>query len=390
MNERQRGGRDPGRPGDAWLHAAVRASVSASADGCPDASELAAFAEGRLDRVESERFERHAARCQRCLDVLSALARTDEGVVAAAEQPARGRRAWWRWLVPATVAATAAGVYLLVQPPPPAGNAGADAAAEAPAYEREAPADTRAEDTLADAGAENRPADAGPKNARSGTLGGRGFSPGTPAAPAPQRDAVADAPLPMAAKRAKEAPSKGVAASAESRVQAAPAVDRELAKMEPVPEAPAEAPVLAEARAPLPQATRPRSTAAENLALGATAAAHWLEASAPDGTSRWRFGPGAAVSRSVDGGRTWEPGTTPAGVTAASCPAPTTCWAVGRAGVVLVTADGISWRRAPFADASDLVAVAAESATVATVTTATGARYTTGDGGHTWVALEHE
>jgi len=102
----------------------VRASVSASADGCPDASELAAFAEGRLDRVESERFEQHAASCQRCLDVLSVLAQVDEGVVAAAEQPARGRRAWWRWLVPTTVAATAAGVYLLVQPPPPAANAG--------------------------------------------------------------------------------------------------------------------------------------------------------------------------------------------------------------------------------------------------------------------------
>jgi hypothetical protein len=234
------------------------------------------------------------------------------------------------------------------------------------------------------------------------TPAGRDLSPSVAVAPAPRREAIADELLPMAAKPANEAaggaaaptpPAKGVAVSAESRVQAAVAADRELAKMEPKMEAlpgAAAAQTVAEAGVPPPQAARPRSTAAENRALGATAAAHWIEVSAPGGSVRWRFGPGTAVSRSADGGRTWEPGTTPAGVTAASCPGPTTCWAVGRAGVVLMTTDGVSWRRAPFADASDLVAVAAESAAVATVTTAAGTRYTTGDGANTWVALEHK
>jgi photosystem II stability/assembly factor-like uncharacterized protein len=171
-----------------------------------------------------------------------------------------------------------------------------------------------------------------------------------------------------------------VAVSAEAGAQAAPA-ERERGKAEPV---------QAESRAVSQAAARPAPTrvAPENRALGAAAAAHWLEVSAPGGGSRWRFGPGAAVSRSADGGRTWEPGTTPAGVTAASCPAPSTCWAVGRAGVVIATSDGLTWRRIPFPDSSDLVDVAAESATVATVSAAAGTRYTTRDGGATWVAVE--
>jgi hypothetical protein len=193
---------------------------------------------------------------------------------------------------------------------------------------------------------------------------------------------------PTLADQAPATPSKGVAASAESRVQAAVAADRELAtmepKMEPVPGAAADARTVPEAGVPLPQATRPRSTAAEKRAFGATAAAHWLEVSAPGGTSRWRFGPGTAVSRSVDAGRTWEPGATPAGVTAASSPAPSICWAVGRAGVVIATSDGATWRRVPFIDTSDVVAVTAENASAATVTTAAGTRYTTRDGGKSW------
>jgi photosystem II stability/assembly factor-like uncharacterized protein len=41
----------------------------------------------------------------------------------------------------------------------------------------------------------------------------------------------------------------------------------------------------------------------------------------------------------------------------------------------------------PFIDTSDVVAVTAESASAATVTTAAGTRYTTGDGGATWAAV---
>jgi photosystem II stability/assembly factor-like uncharacterized protein len=58
---------------------------------------------------------------------------------------------------------------------------------------------------------------------------------------------------------------------------------------------------------------------------------------------------------------------------------------VGRAGVVLVTVDGVTWQRVPFPAASDLVSVTAESATVATVRTDSGTRYTTRDRGKSWV-----
>ena len=78
MSERQRGGQDPGGSSDTWLHAAVRATLAQSVDGCPDVSDVAAFAEGNLEGPERERFERHAAGCQRCLDLLGTLARIGE------------------------------------------------------------------------------------------------------------------------------------------------------------------------------------------------------------------------------------------------------------------------------------------------------------------------
>lgn len=403
MSERQPGGRDPANAGDAWLRVAVRAALPESADLCPDVSEVAAFAEGRLDPAERERFEQHVASCTRCLDLLGTLAQADEPAVSAAGEPARGRGAWWRWLVPATVAATAAGLYLLVQPAPPAMPTGT---AEPPAHtvvadsrlnERAEQAPGRAAMRDAQrppataAAPQPRPAPAAGPRPPAAPAPAASRPTGTAAAPARAKDAEpaarqeAFAPVPVVADQALEVPSKGVAVSAEAGARAATPAERERGKTEPGPVVQAESRAVPQAAA---RAAPTRDVAPEDRALGATAAAHWLEVSVPDGSSRWRFGPGAAVSRSADGGRTWEPGTTPAGVSAASCPAPSTCWAVGRAGVVIATSDGLTWRRIPFPDSADLVDVAAESATVATVSAAAGTRYTTRDGGATWVAVE--
>jgi hypothetical protein len=387
----------------------MRATLAGPGDDCPDASEVAAFVEGRLEGAERECFERHTASCQRCLRLLGTLARVDEKVVAAAEEPARARRAWWRWLVPATVAATAAGVYLLVQPPPPAEHAGAEAPAYSreapadsatrgtPAYPRKAPAATRPEAaaTVAEPPAQAVVADRRLNERADQAVGGavrqgKG-APATAAASRPSPPEPAEGAPTVATPPAAGAPSlaratgperaakreEDVAALAESRAPAALPAEREQAKAEPVLGAPAETRVAPRAVAAQPSTPEPRG---KGLASGA----HWVEVSAPGGSDRWRFGPGTAVSRSVDGGRTWEPGATPAGVTAASSPAPSICWAVGRAGAVIATSDGVTWRRVPFIDTSDGVAVTAENASAATVTTAAGARYTTRDGGKSW------
>ena len=73
-------------------------------------------------------------------------------------------------------------------------------------------------------------------------------------------------------------------------------------------------------------------------------------------------------------------------LTAGASPAPSVCWVVGRAAVVLLSTDGRSWRRLAFPEAVDLIAVRAVDATTASVTTADGRTLTTHDGGSTWVA----
>ena len=74
----------------------------------------------------------------------------------------------------------------------------------------------------------------------------------------------------------------------------------------------------------------------------------------------------------------------PAQMRAGAAPDARVCWMVGAGGVVLRTTDGATWTRVAFPAADDLVAVQASDASRATVTTAAGLRFATGDGGATW------
>jgi len=112
-----------------------------------------------------------------------------------------------------------------------------------------------------------------------------------------------------------------------------------------------------------------------------------IEIITPDDRTRWRLA-GSVVQRTNDGGSTWEvvdgPEDLDAVLTAGSSPSPTVLWAVGQAGVVLVTTDGRTLRRLPFPEAVDLTAVEATDATTATVTTVDGRRFRTNDAGRIW------
>jgi photosystem II stability/assembly factor-like uncharacterized protein len=57
---------------------------------------------------------------------------------------------------------------------------------------------------------------------------------------------------------------------------------------------------------------------------------------------------------------------------------------VGKAGAVLLTTDGVTWRRVAFPEMADLSAVRATDARSATVSTVDGRMFTTTDGGETW------
>jgi photosystem II stability/assembly factor-like uncharacterized protein len=101
---------------------------------------------------------------------------------------------------------------------------------------------------------------------------------------------------------------------------------------------------------------------------------------------RWRVLAGGGVDRSTDGGSTWMRMTTtgPVFITAGAAPSPTSCWFVGRGGVVLVSTDGETFIRADLPEHPDLKSVTATSARVATVVTAADVTYRTSDGGKTW------
>jgi photosystem II stability/assembly factor-like uncharacterized protein len=102
--------------------------------------------------------------------------------------------------------------------------------------------------------------------------------------------------------------------------------------------------------------------------------------------NRWRILPGGDVERSTDGGSTWLHQQTGAmtALTAGASPSPSVCWLVGLRGIVLLSADGSTWRRVAFSDAIDLVAVRATDDKTATVTAADGRSFETTDGGATW------
>jgi photosystem II stability/assembly factor-like uncharacterized protein len=102
--------------------------------------------------------------------------------------------------------------------------------------------------------------------------------------------------------------------------------------------------------------------------------------------SRWRILQGGAVQRSSDGGATWQVQSTGIGETlsAGTSPSPSVCWLVGPNGIVLLSTDGLSWKRLAFPEAVKLVAVRATDDKSATVTTSDGREFVTGDGGLTW------
>lgn len=99
---------------DRLLPTALRSGRAA--DDCPDAEQLAAFAERTLAAREADAVERHASNCARCTAVLSTLIDAEP---AAAAAPVITWRSWhaWRWLAPAATAVLVAGLWFSLRAP---------------------------------------------------------------------------------------------------------------------------------------------------------------------------------------------------------------------------------------------------------------------------------
>ena len=110
----------------------------------------------------------------------------------------------------------------------------------------------------------------------------------------------------------------------------------------------------------------------------------------PDASVRYRVVNGGFVSRTTDGGATWNGQLVSANakLVAGSAPSAKVCWVVGNKGTIYRTTDGASWRKIPAPAQADLTAVAAKDASSATVTLTDGDKFTTSNGGKTWKAVQ--
>lgn len=375
--------REPDR--DRSIEAMLRrtASRSAAPSGpsgrCLDAEMLAAWIDGDLTAADISASEAHVSSCARCQAMVAAIVRSTPSAPAIVP--------WWRrrWaigaLVPLTAGAAAIAIYVATP------NVEQRSASVVPAQQALPKADYAQAERRQPQPQQQQPS---PPAASAQTFRA------TPQQP--------DANLERM-RAARTDPASGVRAKT-------PGAEPEKDKKEIADGARRDAPVGASAAAPAapPAGVAPLETAApatlrDAAAEGAPAArreavnerslalaksafvAPLTEIISPDRSVRWRPGASGRIQRSTDGGATWT--TQSSGVTedlvAGSAPSSTACWIVGRRGTVLLTADGVQWRRTAFPEPVDLIGVQAADLATATVTTADGLRFRTADGGQTWI-----
>jgi hypothetical protein len=416
------------RSTDALLRAALPGLPAGDGAACLSAETLAAWAEGSLPSSHAAQVDAHLSQCLRCQQMLAAFVRTEP--VAAAAVPFWQR---WprRWLVPVSAAAVAVLIFAVVThdgaPPTPPTEM---AKAEAPAPSTP-PASTSLGDQMAfaDPAPEfgSRRADAVPpaRELRSraeeapaersvqggivslpGVVGGLSAPPPPPPPTSLEQEAAqqrADA-----AQKAEAAPNLAKRDEAANRPADAYANNQALIVLTPNAEADAAAAgaqraaavsgvsatstVIAEiVSAPRPAFSRTgagrgggvRGPASAREAAEDAAAASKLPATIP---ARWRLLSDGRVERSTNAGATWRPVTiaTPVPLTGGSSPSDLVCWLIGPNGVVLLSTDGAHFTRLPFPEPAGLVSITAVNDRAATVRTADGRTFVTGDGGGSW------
>ena len=364
---------------DRLLHA-LPAEDRGPTEDCLDAEAAAALVDGGLAPAQRTASMAHVATCGHCQALLAALGRTEPLAVPA--------RAWWPvrpwpWLVPALATGLALTVWVAVERSGPR-----NPAVPVPA----AMTDARRSATTADADATRPPVDSLARTAPGPLASTKAVSPrvGPPsdafAAEMQNRTDIARttaAPQPLSQAASDAAPREvaGVLPNGVRGQTSRAEVRRERSV----------APGGAQAAAP---ASPPAANESVTLAAPATkvgglakagAAPVAIDIMSSDPRIRWRIA-GSTVEHSTDGGATWTPQAigVSARLTAGSAPLPEVCWLVGDSGVVIVTADGLSWNRLPFPVLTPLASVSATGADTAAVTTADGRVFTTIDRGKTW------
>ena len=379
-------------PLDRVLRATPLAGVPPTADACLDAETLAALVDGDLRGPARATAEQHAAGCERCQAALAALVRIT---------PEPSRSAWWsierlRWAVP--VAATAAAVAIwvaVIRGPLPERITELPPASPAPSADSEV---ARAEPTPERREVTKQVAPPLPSSDRAAAnVFDKKTNPTEPKAKLREKDA--DGLLQKAetdalarkedARPSADPPPAQATLTAPAAPPPAPAVNGQAAGKPAAPIGAASRQEYAAAGAAGAAAPRADASAAAPDELRPLRAVESVitttEVLSPDPRIRWRLS-GQTVQRSTDGGATWvaqSTGTT-ARLNAGVSPSPFLCWVVGDDGLVLMTADGLTWQRTTSPAADSLVAVTASDADHATVTTRDKRAFVTADRGRTW------
>ena len=370
------------------------AGAPAGEEECLSPEILAAYCERSLDQREQESVEIHLARCPTCREAVAAMDRAAPAVTdppAAEESSARSNWAWlwdWRWLAPATALLALAGIW----------------------FARERESTSVAQSTVQlPLVAESRPSASVPPVAVQSAPQPQAKT-AVPPLSAPREEKQAAAA--KKSESANEEEQKELALNAPQQAEDALKSDAQQRKSEaassdlrPAASAPPntsiaegkiQGRVIAGAAAadsssagvgrlepPATNAAAPRRMATLQTLEQRSSE---LRIPSPDPEVIWRINAGGFVERSTDGGASWQgqqvrPG---AQILAGSAPSSTVCWLVGRAGTMLVTANGTDWMTASAPVNRDLVSVVASDASRAVITTAGGKKYATADGGNTW------
>lgn len=396
------------------------------ADSCPDTDILAAYSERTLAASEAAQWEAHFALCERCQDVLEALAlsapvETEEMVAASPalaatavleprEKLSGHKLRLWHWLAPAAALATAAVLWFALRParvlPAPsvaqfAANAGSQVQPPAqPQAAANAPSALTLEDSKRAIGrslAKQQPS--------------KRMPPAPPmAAPLSAKKSAAAAGAELQSLNATVGQSIAGAVPAAAPAPPPPASPQDaLAEKSSAPMRKAEARIAGSGRVIAPAqgttggAVRSQPSLQAGTGTGLLAAqASGTPSQTPDGglvrifpengNVIWRIGHGGRIEKSTDSEQTWqhqESGVT-SDLLAGSAPSNDVCWISGTNGTILRTTDGgAHWTRitSPTLEGNvtpDWTSVTATDASHATVTPREGTSFVTSDGGNTW------
>lgn len=365
--------RDREKDKDAALEALLkRASAAADAGPapgpeCPDAEVMAAWLDGGLPKDLLATVRAHVGTCARCQVVAAVMTKLDSaGSEAARVQPARK---WLGWLVPVAMAVATWAIWIYIPRPEPLIDQEAAASATQVAQAPAPPVDAFAADPKATA---PRIPPVPPVDERKDAGKRVQVDRGGADQPAKKRDTDLAKAKPTEAGRAGEFRERQAGAGAAANATA------------PKTQGAAAAPPSA-AQPRVAAAAPPSAQAKESAARFEQKLADKNELVSPDPLVRWQVR-GAILEKSMDAGKTWQPVRTgvTTELTSGAALSATTCWVVGRAGVVLLTTDGQTWRRITFPETTDLSAIRATDARTATVTTVDGREYTTSNAGGTW------